>query len=288
MTDTITNTLLEPFLNKVYFGDVMELLKQLPDKSVDMVFGDPDYNVGYAYGINRDKSYTKPFNEYIDWYIKLSRECRRVIKDNGNMFFMNYSKQNSYLTIYLDRVCYNVHDYIWVYRTMQGIHKSIFTPSHRNILHARPTKSNKWYNDRVCQPYKNIGDKRIQKQISRGKEGTSQYSWFYFDIVNNMSKEKTLHSCQIPQQLFTMLLKASTNKGDNVLVLFGGSGGELEICKLLERNYISAEIDKDYYNMIVERLKSGIIDGKYRPRGDTICGANKEELTTKGKLLSEY
>ena len=46
-------------------------MKELPDKSVDMVYGDPDYNVGIKYG---DKSYTKTFDEYMEWYIELARE----------------------------------------------------------------------------------------------------------------------------------------------------------------------------------------------------------------------
>ena len=53
-------------LDKVYLGDVMDLLKALPDQCVDMVYGDPDYNVGVKYG---DKSYTRRFEEYIEWYI---------------------------------------------------------------------------------------------------------------------------------------------------------------------------------------------------------------------------
>ena len=42
---------LEPYLNKIYLGDIMDLLKKLPDKCVDMIFGDPDYNVGIKYEI---------------------------------------------------------------------------------------------------------------------------------------------------------------------------------------------------------------------------------------------
>lgn len=275
-------------LNTVYLGDVMDLLKQLPNKSVNLIYGDPDYNIDYKYGVNRDKSYTKPFGEYINWYIKLSRECRRVVKDDGNMLWINYPRANSYLRVYLDKICHDVRDYVWIYKTMQGSSKTMFTPSHRSILHVRITEDSKWYNEKVYQPYQNLNDKRIQKRISSGKEGANQYSWFYFNIVNNMCDEKTIHSCQIPQELFTMLLKASTIKGDIVLVLFGGSGGEIEICKLLERHYISAEIDKDYHKMIVERLKSGVIDGKYRKQGNMSCGADKLELTTKEISLLDY
>lgn len=279
---------IEPFLDKVYNCDVMDLLKQLPDKSVDMIYGDPDYNVDYKYGINRDKSYTKPFNEYIDWYIRLSQQCKRIVKDDGNMFFINYPKANSYLRIYLDRVCYDVQDYVWIYNTMQGQNDRRFTTAHRSILHARVTENNKWFNDKVSQSYKNLNDKRIKERIESGKIGTNQYSWFYYDLIKNTSQEKTIHSCQIPQELFTMLLKVSTIKQDIVIVLFGGSGGELEICKLLERHYISAEIDETYYKMIIDRLETGLIKEKYSPDGRVKCGADKLELTTKTLSLLDW
>ena len=51
---------------------------------------------------------------------------------------------------------------------------------------------------------------------------------------------------------------------DIVLVLFGGSGSEIEVCKSLDRQYISAEIDEKYYEIILDRLKNGRIDQKYR------------------------
>jgi DNA modification methylase len=51
---------------------------------------------------------------------------------------------------------------------------------------------------------------------------------------------------------------------DVVLILFGGSGSEIEVCKFLDRQYISAEIDKKYYEIIVDRLKKGKIDEKHR------------------------
>jgi DNA modification methylase len=52
--------------------------------------------------------------------------------------------------------------------------------------------------------------------------------------------------------------------GDTVFVLFGGSGSEIEVCKSLSRKYISAEIDEKYYRMIMDRIKNGKIDKKYK------------------------
>ncbi|MCM8777804.1 MAG: site-specific DNA-methyltransferase [Candidatus Omnitrophica bacterium] len=253
---------IEKFLNKVFLKDIMVLLKELPDKCIDMIYGDPDYNVGIKYG---SKIYTKTFNEYIEWYIELAKESLRVLKDDGNMFLINYPKQNAYLRVkYLDKACYEVLDYVWVYNTNIGHSPHRFTTAHRSILHCRKTKYNRFFKDHVAVPYQNPTDRRILKNLSRGSKGRMPYDWFYFDLVKNVSKEKTFHACQIPQKLSEMLIKACTKPKDVVLILFGGSGSEIEVCKVLNRQYISAEIDEKYYNMIIERLSKGRIEEKYR------------------------
>jgi len=253
---------LEKYLNKVYLGDIMDLLKQLPDKCVDMVFGDPDYNVGIKYG---DKTYTKNFDEYIEWYIELTKESMRVLKDDGNLFMMNYPKQNAYLRVkYLDKIYPLVHEYVWIYNTNVGHTPKRFTTAHRTILHIRKTKNNKFYKENVAVPYQNPMDKRILQNIKNGSKGRMPYDWFYFDLVKNVSREKTYHACQIPQKLTEMLIKSCTVPNDIVLILFGGSGAELEVCKLLKRKYISAEIDPKYHELILSRLQNGRIEEKYK------------------------
>lgn len=252
----------QDFLNKVYFGDVMDLLRQLPDQSIDMIYSDPDYNVGVKYG---DKSYSVSFDKYIEWYIELCKESLRVLKDDGNMFLINYSKQNAHLRVkYLDQVCYEVLDYAWVYNSNIGHSPKRFTTAHRSILHCRKTQNNRFYKANVAVPYQNPTDKRIRKNLSNGSPGRMPYDWFYFDLVKNVSKEKTFHACQIPQELAEMLIKAATMPGDTVLIHFGGSGSEIEVCQRLHRNFIAAEIDSRYYKMIMDRLSSGRIDEKYR------------------------
>ena len=251
------------FINKIYNEDVMTLLKKTPDNFIDMVYSDPDYNVGIKYNKN---SYTKKFDEYIDWYIKLAKESLRVLKNDGNMFFINYPKQNSYLWVkFLDKACYDVHEYVWVYNTNVGHSPKKFTTAHRSILHCRKTKDSKWFKDNVAEPYKNPTDKRIMKNISNGSKGRMPYSWLYFNLVKNVSKDKTIHACQIPLGLVKKLILASTKKNDLVFIHFGGSGNEIFLTKNLKRNFISAEIDEIYYKMIQERLKlNGEIPLKYK------------------------
>ena len=63
--------------NKLYNDDTLKVLKSLPDNCIDMVWGDPDYNVGINYN---GKKYTQKWNDYIDWYCELTKESFRVLK----------------------------------------------------------------------------------------------------------------------------------------------------------------------------------------------------------------
>jgi site-specific DNA-methyltransferase (adenine-specific) len=251
-----------PYLDQVFNEDVQKLLEKLPPNSIDCVYADPDYNVGVKYN---DVSYKQKFDDYIDWCVKWSKEIHRVLKDNGNFFIINYPKNNAYLrTRYLDDSFYDVHEYVWVYNTNIGHSKNRFTTAHRSILHCTKSKENKFFRDNVAVPYENPTDKRIKKLVASGIKGRMPYSWFYYDLVKNVGRTKTFHSCQIPEGLSRTLISSATKKGDVVLVLFGGSGSEIIECKKLGRHFISAEIDKRYYKMIQDRLESGSIPAEYK------------------------
>lgn len=253
----------ENFINQVFNEDVLQVLQRMPSGSVEMIYGDPDYNVGVKYA---GHSYTTKWNEYIDWYIELARESLRVLKPNGNLFLINYPKQNAYLRVkYLDEAAYDVQDYVWVYNTNVGHSPRRFTTAHRSILHATKSKENNFYKEQVAQPYLNPTDKRIQERIRNGHTGRMPYSWLYYDLVKNVSKDKTFHSCQIPLPLVELLIKSCTKDNDLVFILFGGSGSEIILCQNLKRHFVSCEIHSSYYQMIVDRLKNnGSIKDEYR------------------------
>jgi DNA modification methylase len=251
------------FLDQVYPVDILNLLERLPSKSIDCIYADPDYNVGIKYN---KKSHVKDFSDYLKWCEDWSKECYRVLKTNGNFFIINYPKNNSHLRVnYLDDNFYNVTDYAWVYNTNIGHSKHRFTTAHRSILHCIKSENNKFYKKSVAVEYKNPGDKRIMRLLSDGEKGRMPYSWFYFNLVKNVSRSKTFHSCQIPEELSEMLIRSCTKQNDVVLVLFGGSGSEIAVCKRLNRRYIAAEIDSKYFDLIQKRISNGgDVPDKYR------------------------
>ena len=255
--------------NSVILGDVMDTLRALPENSLHMIYGDPDYGVGVNYA---GKRFTQKWHEYIDWYVALARECMRVLRDDGNLFFINYPRQNAWLRVqFLDEAACEVFDYVWVYPTNVGHSPRRFTTAHRSILHAVKSRNNKFYKDQVALPYKNPGDRRIRGRIAEGSQGRMPYSWFEFNLVKNVSRDKTFHACQIPVPLYDMLLNATTMPGDSVFVLFGGSGSEIVHTRHSGRDFLSCEIHPDYHRMILQRLAH---DGAIADEHRLVAGRN--------------
>ena len=251
------------YLNQVVNSDVMAVLKDLPDGCIDMIYGDPDYNAGITYD---SRTFRLSWNEYVDWYISLARECLRVLRPDGNLFFINYPKQNAHLRVkFLDDNAHAVHDYVWVYNTNVGHSARKFTTAHRSILHATKSKNNRFYKDAVAQPYQNPTDARIRERIKQGHKGRMPYSWLNFNLVKNVSHQKTNHPCQIPEGLSELLIKSCTVPGDTVFVLFGGSGSEVVQTRNLGRNFLTCEIHEPYCEMIESRLRNdGRIELEHR------------------------
>ncbi len=261
----MTNELPKKYINKVHHCDVMALMKKLPDNSVDMIYGDPDYNVNIVYD---GRNYTTKFEEYLEWYVRLTDECLRVLRPDGNIMMMNYSQPNAHLRVRCleapGSVAQMVEEYVWVYPYNFGMSKRKFTRAHRSILHVTKSKKNRFYRNNVAEPYKNPKDKRVLKLKAEGSKGRMPYSWFENNLVKNVSKEKTIHAAQIPKAVSKKLIYACTEPGDTVLVLFGGSGSECEVCVEGKRSFITAELQKNYVDLIRARLREGNIPNHYR------------------------
>jgi DNA modification methylase len=250
---------MKEFLDKIHNKDISELLRQLPDDSVDCVYSDVDYNKGIKYG---GVSYTKAFNEYIGDYISLASDATRVLKDTGSAFFINYPRNNAYLwTRFLDASYYDVQEYVWIYNSNIGHSTRRFTTAHRSILHCMKSKESKFYKENVAEPYINQNDRRIRRLIKDGSKGRSPYSWFYADMVKNVSKwyKRTDHPCVIPDKVSALLVQSVIMPGDIVLVLFAGSGSEIDVCRTLGRHWISADLNDGYCEQIEKRLDKHII-----------------------------
>ncbi len=255
----------EKYRNAVLNENVFGVMNDMPDNSLDMIYGDPDYNVGIKYD---GESFTTSFQDYIEWYVSLAKECLRILKPDGNLFFINYPKQNAHLRVkYLDDNAHSVHDYVWVYNTNVGHSPRRFTTAHRSILHVTKSRNNKFYKEQVAQPYQNPTDSRIQQRIKDGHMGRMPYSWINMNLIKNVSRTKTIHPCQIPESLSGLLMRSCTIPGDTIFILFGGSGSEVIQAKSMGLTYMTCELQSRYVEMIKSRLSEGRIGQKYAWQG---------------------
>lgn len=260
-------------VNHLHRGRIETVLEQLPESSIDCIFADPDYNIGVNY---EGKSYKIQDKDYLGWCVAWAKECETVLKPDGNLFIINYPRNNALLWAEcLDYLFARVNEYVWVYRSNLGVGKRQFTTAHRSILHCTKSRKNRFYRDAVAEPYRNPTDRRVAQLIKDGSPGRMPYSWLTsgppesisttaglswirgIELEKNVNRSKSFHSCQIPERLSKLLFRATTKPGDTALVLFGGAGSELVVCEQLKLNWISAELVSAYCDLIEARLKNG-------------------------------
>jgi len=238
--------------NKIICGDALEELKIINSESIDLIITDPPFNIGKKYGKYKDNLKKE---DYIDWCKKWLKECIRVLKNGGALYLFNYPENNAYLVPFLDKYLTFKRWMTWHYPTNTGISPTNYTRSQHSILFYIKGDKPKIFNKKdIAVPYKNPTDKRIRKLLKNGSPGRAPYDVFHFNIVKNVSKDKTPHPCQIPRNLIKIFIKASSNSGDIILDPFGGSFTTSAAAKELGRNSISIEINPEYCKIGEKRL----------------------------------
>jgi site-specific DNA-methyltransferase (adenine-specific) len=238
--------------HQIINGDCVEELKKLLPESIDLTVTDPPFNIGKKY-----KSYADNRSrlDYIKWCETWLGECIRVMKDGASLYLFNYPENNAYLMPFLDEQLTFKRWMTWHYPTNTGMSPTNFTRSQHSILfYVKGDKPRVFNRKDILVPYKNLNDKRIHQRLAEGHEGRTPYDVFQFNIVKNVSKDKTEHPCQIPISLLEIFINTSSNRGDVVLDPFGGSFSTAAACKGLRRSSISIELEKHYCKIGKARL----------------------------------
>jgi len=243
-------------MREVLHGDCLELMKDIPDKAVDMILCD------LPYGTTACKWDTIiPFEPLWEQY-------KRIIKDNGAIVLTASQPFTSALVMSNPKMF--KYEWIWFKNVPTGMAQSRYSPMkyHESILVFSKTSIkifNKIMEERVgkgkdCYNYEHYCGENNHVKMDRVKKFydaklVNPSSILLFNVAPN--RKYKLHPTQKPVALFEYLIKTYTNEGDLVLDNCAGSGTTGVACQNLNRNFILIEKEKEYIDIINSRLKDG-------------------------------
>ena len=234
---------------KLLQGDCLELMKDIPDGSVDMILCDLPYGI------------TACTWDSVIPFEPLWEQYNRIIKDNGAIVLFGTEPFSTQLK--MSNLKHYKYDWIWnkvrgvgfqiaKYRPMQQ-HEyiSVFCNGKLNyypIMEKRDKvkKSKNYSNSKVCRLQSNDMKERIYTE----KYPTSILTY------SNASQKGRLHPTQKPTELLEYLIKTYTKEYEVVLDNCMGSGSTGVACKRLNRNFIGIELDKNYFDIAKERIEN--------------------------------
>ena len=240
--------------------DNFELMKQLSDECIDLIYCDILYNTGKKFKDYNDNLGTP--QEAIQWYEPRLIEMKRILKDDGSIYLQCDYRLVHYLKVKMDDIFgFNnfQNDIIWCYNG-GGITKKRFNRKHDDILFY--SKSDKFIFNTQYQPYNENSAKRLLNK-HRGKDksdriniGTAMTDWWtdIKCIVNPENIEYVDYNTQKPKQLIERIIKSSSNENSLVADFFCGSGTTCIVAKELNRNYLGCDINQNAIDITYKRL----------------------------------
>ena len=249
----------------LFHGNCLELLQDIPDRSVQLVVTSPPYNIG--------KEYEKKIN--IDTYIteqaEIIKSCVRVLSDTGSICWQVGNYVNNGSIIPLDTILYPVfteldlimrNRIVWYFE--HGLHCTRrFSGRYETIIwFTRNTKQFVFNLDPVRVPQKYPGKKYFKGpkagQYSCNPLGKNPGDIWDIPNVKNNHIEKTEHPCQFPVGLIERLVLSMTDEEDWVLDPFVGSGTSIIAALRHNRRAAGAETERKYVDIAQDRIKQEI------------------------------
>jgi len=259
----------ELWLDTVQCIDCVEGMRQLPNKSVDLVLADPPYNLSKGnvwkwdsnvklprFGGDWNKVMEDwddmPLNDYWNFTAAWLSQARRVLKPTGSIWVFGTYHNIGVINVLFQLLGIEIiNEIIWYKRNaFPNLSGRRFTASHESILWAHVGGRKRQYHFN----YKAMKNGTFpEDQLKK----TSRQMRTVWDIPNNKSgieRRFGTHPTQKPIRLCQRMIIASSRKGDLVLVPFAGTGSECVAAKLLGRDFIGFEIEPRYYEVAQARL----------------------------------
>lgn len=264
-------------ITDIIHGDSKKVLKKLQDNSVDLIFTSPPY------ADQRKKTYggIHP-DEYVEWFLPISRELLRVLKPTGT-FILNIKEKvvNGERSTYVMELILGMRKQGWLWTEEFIWHKknsypgkwpNRFRDSWERLIQFNKNKKFNMYQEEVMVPMGDWAKSRLKNLSDTDKirDESRVESGFGKNISNWVDRDKAYptnvlhlatecnnknHSAAFPEALPEWFMRLFTKPNDTVLDPFMGSGTTNFVAQRMNRHSIGIEIVKDYYKSVKENIK---------------------------------
>lgn len=245
---------------EVHFSDNMSVLRNLPDGAVNLVYIDPPFNTGKTQARTRLRTarddggdrtgfqgrryrttaleqhqYADTFDDYLAFLEPRLVEARRILADDGSLFFHIDYREVHYCKVLLDNIfgreCF-LNEIIWAY-DYGGRPKRKWPAKHDTILWYAKNPKSYTFNLDECDRIPYMAPALVGKEkAERGKTPTD--TWWHTIVCTN-GKEKTGYPTQKPRGIVDRIVRVHSNPGDLLCDFFAGSGTLGESAAALKR-----------------------------------------------------
>lgn len=232
----------------------MEIMRSIPDNSIDVTFADPPFNLKKKYNSYYDK---REVQTYLAWCKDWLNEMIRITKPTGSIFVHNIPKWLIYFGSYLNEIAMFRHWIAW--DAMGSPLGKTLLPNHYGILYYVKSEEFKFYDIRMM--HKRCRACHYVLQDYGGKKAQMHHfgptvSDVWTDIHRiRHKKRRDEHPCQLPVHLMERLLLMSTDVNDVVLDPFVGTGTTGVAAKRLGRRFIGIDVDPKYVEISSKKLE---------------------------------
>ena len=257
---------------KLMLGDCLERMKEIPDRSVDMVLCD------LPYGLTQNRwDSVIPFDP-------LWNEYKRITKSNAVIAI--FASQPFSSAIVMSNPKMFKHEWIWIKNRGGNFANTVREPM-KEHEHVLIFSNGKWTYNKQMQERTGGGAERVKYRFNKitesknyGKFDRASQSSGKLRVPSSWQKfnvEVGFHPTQKPVALLEYLIKTYTNEGETVLDNCAGSMSTVIACLNTSRNCIAIEKDENYFNMGCERVKNHILENNMNLcysqvyGGDVIC-----------------
>jgi site-specific DNA-methyltransferase (adenine-specific) len=252
-------------INQIIEGDAIQVMKEIPDNSIDMTFADPPFNLKKSYEYYEDD---KEVHEYLAWCKEWLREMVRITKPTGSIFVHNIPKWLTYFASYLNDLAHFKHWIAW--DAMGAPLGKTLLPNHYGILWYIKSKGFKFYDIRApherCRECDSLlADYGGKKDLIHPFGTLASDVWIDIHRIRH-NKRRDEHPCQLPVHLLERLILMATDENDIVLDPFVGTGTTAVAAKKLGRRYIGIDIDSKYVEISranLEKATPTVLNGCY-------------------------